>query len=51
MTVSGVDEVSNGIIAKHTKLKEWYARLGFLENGLKENSHLPFDVLIMKYVF
>lgn len=45
----GATTVSIGIIAKHTKLKEWYAKLGFIENGLKEFSHLPFDVLFMKY--
>jgi diamine N-acetyltransferase len=45
----GVTEISIGIIAKHTKLKEWYSKLGFAENGLKKFSHLPFDVLFMKY--
>jgi ribosomal protein S18 acetylase RimI-like enzyme len=45
----GVTEISIGIIAKHTKLKEWYSKIGFVENGLKEFSHLPFDVLFMKY--
>ena len=46
----GVSEISIGIIAKHTELKNWYAQLGFFENGLKEFPHLPFDVLFMKYV-
>jgi GNAT superfamily N-acetyltransferase len=45
----GVTEISIGIIAKHAKLKVWYSKLGFIENGLKEFSHLPFDVLFMKY--
>lgn len=45
----GVSEISIGIIAKHEKLKKWYFRLGFVENGLKEFPHLPFDVLFMKY--
>jgi GNAT superfamily N-acetyltransferase len=44
----GVTEISIGIIAKHAKLKAWYSKLGFIENGLKEFSHLPFDVLFMK---
>nr|CAA6800075.1 MAG: Acetyltransferase [uncultured Thiotrichaceae bacterium] len=45
----GVSEISIGIIAKHTRLKNWYAKLGFVENGMKEFPHLPFDVLFMKY--
>ena len=45
----GVEEISIGIIAKHEVLKNWYVRLGFIENGLKEFPHLPFDVLFMKY--
>ena len=45
----GISEISIGIIAKHTDLKNWYKKLGFVENGLKEFSHLPFDVLYMRY--
>jgi ribosomal protein S18 acetylase RimI-like enzyme len=45
----GVSEISIGIIAKHITLKNWYKKLGFTENGMKEFSHLPFDVLFMKY--
>lgn len=45
----GISELSIGIIAKHTTLKEWYQTLGFIENGFKEFTHLPFDVLFMKY--
>ncbi|AJQ95603.1 GNAT family N-acetyltransferase [Gynuella sunshinyii] len=45
----GVTRISIGIIAKHTKLKEWYTKIGFVENGLKKFPHLPFDVLFMKY--
>ena len=45
----GIEEISIGIIAKHEVLKNWYIRLGFIENGLKEFPHLPFDVLFMKY--
>jgi len=44
-----VPEISIGIIAKHTDLKNWYKKLGFEENGFKKFSHLPFDVLFMKY--
>jgi GNAT superfamily N-acetyltransferase len=45
----GVEEINIGIIAKHEVLKNWYLCLGFIENGLKEFPHLPFDVLFMKY--
>ncbi len=48
--IKGVSEISIGIIAKHTELKNWYTKLGFIENGMKEFPHLPFDVLFMKYV-
>jgi len=44
----GVPEISIGIIAEHTDLKNWYKKLGFVENGLKKFSHLPFDVLFMR---
>jgi diamine N-acetyltransferase len=44
----GVEQISIGIIAKHVVLKNWYLGLGFVENGLKEFPHLPFDVLFMK---
>ena len=46
----GVPEISIGIIAKHTDLKNWYKKLGFVENGLKKFPHLPFDVLFMRSV-
>jgi len=46
----GVPEISIGIIAKHTDLKNWYKKLGFVENGFKKFPHLPFDVLFMRYV-
>lgn len=45
----GVTEISIGIIAEHTDLKNWYKKLGFVENGMKTFPHLPFDVLFMKY--
>ncbi|WP_075184544.1 GNAT family N-acetyltransferase [Teredinibacter haidensis] len=46
----GVCEISIGIIAHHVNLKNWYKDLGFVENGEKQFTHLPFDVLFMKYV-
>lgn len=45
----GVPEISIGIIAENTDVMNWYKKLGFVENGLKKFSHLPFDVLFMKY--
>ena len=47
--LKGVSEISIGIIADHTDLKNWYTTLGFQENGLKKFAHLPFDVLFMKH--
>ncbi len=44
----GIEEVSIGIIAEHEVLKHWYRTLGFVENGVKQFPHLPFDVMFMK---
>ena len=44
-----VQMVSIGIIAEHTLLKEWYLKLGFVENETKSFEHLPFDVTYMRY--
>lgn len=45
----GADFVNIGIIAKHTELKNWYAKLGFVEGESKEFPHLPFQVTFMSY--
>ncbi|MCE5212675.1 MAG: GNAT family N-acetyltransferase [Deltaproteobacteria bacterium] len=45
----GADFVNIGIIAKHTELKDWYAKLGFVEGESKEFPHLPFRVTFMSY--
>ncbi len=42
-----IQRISVGIIAKHTKLKAWYIKLGFVEGAIKEFPHLPFDVQYM----
>ncbi|WNO08500.1 GNAT family N-acetyltransferase [Teredinibacter sp. KSP-S5-2] len=42
--------VSIGIISRHTKLKNWYRGLGFVDGDVKTFPHLPFDVLFMSYV-
>lgn len=39
--------VSIGIIDSNIKLKEWYKKLGYIENGKKEFPHLPFTVCYM----
>jgi N-acetylglutamate synthase-like GNAT family acetyltransferase len=45
----GAQEISIGIIAGHTELKQWYQKLGFVERETKEFSHLPFLVTFMTY--
>ena len=47
--IEKIENISIGIIANHVELKDWYLKLGFKENGLKEFPHLFFDVLFMKY--
>ncbi|TDO97940.1 acetyltransferase (GNAT) family protein [Marinomonas balearica] len=44
-----IQRVSIGIIAEHTKLKNWYLKLGFIEGEIKTFPHLPFDVQYMSY--
>ncbi len=45
----GVKEISIGIIAEFTELKEWYKKIGFIEGDTKKFDHLPFSVLLMSY--
>jgi GNAT superfamily N-acetyltransferase len=45
----GAQEVGIGIIAQHTELKEWYRKIGFVEDETKDYEHLPFRVTFMKY--
>ncbi len=45
----GADYVSIGIIAKHTELKHWYKKLGFVEDETKIFLNLPFPVTFMSY--
>lgn len=42
-----IKSVSIGIINKHNKLKQWYKKIGFKEDGLKVFDHLPFDVCFL----
>ncbi|WP_163339914.1 GNAT family N-acetyltransferase [Desulfopila sp. IMCC35008] len=46
---SKVRDLSIGIIAEHTHLKEWYEKQGFREGALRQFAHLPFNVLYMHY--
>ena len=45
----GAKQVSIGIIAKQTELKQWYKKIGFIEGITKEFPHLPFSVTFMTY--
>ncbi|MFY9398415.1 MAG: GNAT family N-acetyltransferase [Desulfomonilia bacterium] len=41
--------VAIGIIADHIELKDWYGRIGFVEEEIREFPHLPFRVTFMAY--
>lgn len=43
----GSKNISIGIIAAQTELKQWYRKFGFVEGETKEFSHLPFRVTFM----
>ena len=45
----GTKNISIGIIAAQTELKQWYQRFGFIERETKEFSHLPFMVTFMTF--
>ncbi len=45
----GTKNISIGIIARQTELKQWYQKIGFIEGETKEFSHLPFMVTFMTY--
>ena len=45
----GIHYVNIGIIAKHTELKNWYKKIGFVEGESKDFPHLPFRVSFMSY--
>ena len=44
-----VFNISIGIIAEHTQLKDWYLKQGFTEGALQKFDHLPFNVLYMQF--
>lgn len=45
----GAKQISIGIIAKQTELKEWYRKFGFIEGEKRVFEHLPFQVTFMTY--
>jgi N-acetylglutamate synthase-like GNAT family acetyltransferase len=46
----GSHRVDIGIIADHTELKDWYRRIGFVEQKTATFPHLPFQVLFMSMI-
>ncbi len=44
-----VENISIGIIAEHTQLREWYLKLGFIKGTIQKFDHLPFNVMYMQY--
>jgi GNAT superfamily N-acetyltransferase len=45
----GVSCVNIGIIAEHTELKNWYRKIGFIEEENKKFLNLPFNITFMSY--
>ncbi len=43
----GARQVDIGIIAKQDELRDWYRKIGFLEQRTTNFPHLPFEVLFM----
>jgi GNAT superfamily N-acetyltransferase len=45
----GASYVNIGIIAEHTELRNWYRKIGFVEEENKKFLHLPFNITFMSY--
>ena len=43
----GALRVDIGIIADHTELRDWYRKIGFVDQKTAAFAHLPFEVLFM----
>ncbi len=43
----GAHQVDIGIIAAHIELKDWYKKIGFVDQKKATFPHLPFEVLFM----
>ena len=46
----GYKRISVGIIAAHNELKQWYCKIGFIEENTTQFEHLPFKVTFMSYI-
>lgn len=47
--LDAINMISIGIIAKHSKLLNWYGKMGFIKGETKHFEHLPFSVTYMMY--
>lgn len=46
---TGICRIGIGIISKQQELKQWYVKMGFVEQEIKTFSHLPFRVSLLAY--
>ena len=46
----GVRRIEIGIIADHAELRDWYRKIGFVDQKTAAFPHLPFEVLFMSRV-
>jgi len=46
---AGISRIGIGIISKQAELKQWYEKMGFVEQEIKTFPHLPFNVTLLAY--
>lgn len=46
---TGICRIGIGIISGQQELKQWYMKMGFVEQEIKMFSHLPFKVSLLAY--
>ena len=46
---TGIRRIGIGIISEQQDLKQWYEKMGFVEQEIKTFSHLPFKVSLLAY--
>ena len=46
---TGIHHIGIGIISEQRDLKQWYIKMGFVEQEIKTFSHLPFKVSLLAY--
>ncbi len=46
---AGISRIGIGIISEQLDLKQWYQKMGFVEQEIKTFSHLPFRVSLLAY--